>query len=91
MRATSDPGRGLPKLRDQLARLDDIKIPEQGAEAVAEEHAVPTGLAADERNALILWEAHGTCWRSLTPRRCRQAHPESPETSHTAKAIGQIW
>jgi hypothetical protein len=46
---------GLPKLRDQLARLDDIKYLSKAQKQSLRTRMSKQGLAADERNALILW------------------------------------
>ena len=46
---------GLPKLRDQLARLDDIKYLSKAQKQSLRTRMSEQGLAADERNALILW------------------------------------
>src|SRR5439155_1199948 len=46
---------GLPKLRDQLARLDDIRYLSKGQKQSLRTRMSERGLAADERNALILW------------------------------------
>src|SRR6266478_7773752 len=45
----------LPKLRDQLARLDDIKYLSRAQKQSLRTRMSVQGLAADERNALILW------------------------------------
>jgi len=46
---------GLPKLRDQLARLDDIKYLSKAQKESLRTRMSEQGLVADERNALILW------------------------------------
>jgi len=46
---------GLPKLRDQLARLDDIKYLSKAQKQSLRTRMSEQGFAADERNALILW------------------------------------
>ena len=46
---------GLPKLRDRLARLDDIKYLSKAQKQSLRTRMSQQGLAADERNALILW------------------------------------
>ena len=46
---------GLPKLRDRLARLDDIKYLSKAQQQSLRTRMSEQGLAADERNALILW------------------------------------
>jgi hypothetical protein len=46
---------GLPKLRDQLARLDDIKYFSKAEKQSLRKRLGQQGLAADQRNALIMW------------------------------------
>jgi hypothetical protein len=48
---------GLPKLRDQLSRLDDIKYLSKAEKQTLRSRLARRGLAADERNALIMWGA----------------------------------
>ena len=46
---------GLPKLRDQLTRLDDIKYLSKAEKARVRARMSQRGLVPDERNALIMW------------------------------------
>jgi hypothetical protein len=46
---------GLPKLREQLQRLDDIKYLSEEERRALRERLAHSGLAADQRNALIMW------------------------------------
>jgi hypothetical protein len=46
---------GLPKLRDQLTRVDDIKYLSKAEKALVRARMSRRGLAPDERNALIMW------------------------------------
>jgi hypothetical protein len=46
---------GLPKLRDQLKRLDDIKDLSRTEKASLRSRLSRLGLASDQRNALIMW------------------------------------
>jgi hypothetical protein len=46
---------GLPKLRDQLSRLDDIKYFSRQEKQTLRGRLSGQGLAPDERNALIMW------------------------------------
>ena len=46
---------GLPKLRDQLMRLDDIKELNKKEKEYLHGRLSAQGLAADQRNALIMW------------------------------------
>jgi hypothetical protein len=46
---------GLPKLRDQLAPLDDIKYFSKPEKQLLRTRLSQLGMAADERNALIMW------------------------------------
>jgi hypothetical protein len=48
---------GLPNLRDQLARLDDIKYFSKAEKQSLRTRVAQLGLGADERNALIMWGA----------------------------------
>jgi hypothetical protein len=46
---------GLPKLRDHLMRLDDMKELNKGEKQYLRARLSADGLAADERNLLIMW------------------------------------
>jgi hypothetical protein len=46
---------GLPKLRDQLARVDDIKYLSKGEKKSMRTRLSQLGLAADQKNVLIMW------------------------------------
>jgi hypothetical protein len=46
---------GLPKLRDQLARVDDIKYLSKGEKKSMNARLSQLGLASDQKNALIMW------------------------------------
>ena len=46
---------GLPKLRDQLVRVDDIKYLSRGEKQSLHARLKAQGLAGDQRNALIMW------------------------------------
>jgi len=46
---------GLPKLRDQLTRLDDIRYLSKAEKAQVRANMSQRGLVPDERNALIMW------------------------------------
>jgi hypothetical protein len=46
---------GLPKLRDQLTHLDDIKYLSKAEKAQLRARMSQRGLVPDERNALIMW------------------------------------
>jgi len=46
---------GLPKLRDQLTRLDDIKYLSKAEKAQLRARMSQRGLVPDARNALIMW------------------------------------
>lgn len=48
-------GEGLPKLRQQLARLDDIKYIGGKQKAALRTLMSARGIAPDERNSLIMW------------------------------------
>jgi hypothetical protein len=48
---------GLPKLRDQLTRLDDIRYFSKAEKRSLRGRITQLGLGADERNALIMWGA----------------------------------
>jgi hypothetical protein len=48
---------GLPKLREQLARLDDIKYFSNLEKQQLRTQITQQGLPADDRNALIMWGA----------------------------------
>lgn len=46
---------GLPKLRDQLTRLDDIRYLSKAEKQLLRARMSRRGLAPDERNTLIMW------------------------------------
>jgi hypothetical protein len=46
---------GLPELRDQLARLDDMKYFSKAEKQSLRKHLLQQGLAPDQRNALVMW------------------------------------
>jgi hypothetical protein len=46
---------GLPRLRDQLARLDDMKYFNQAEKELLRNRLLQRGLAPNERNALVMW------------------------------------
>ena len=46
---------GLPKLRDQLTRLDDIKYFSEAEKQSLRRSVKQQGLSADDRNAMVMW------------------------------------
>ena len=46
---------GLPKLREQLQRLDDIRYLSKEERQALRARLARRGLATDQRNALIMW------------------------------------
>jgi hypothetical protein len=48
-------GEGVPKLRDQLARLDDMKYFSKAEKQSLRKRLLQQGLPPDQRNALVMW------------------------------------
>jgi hypothetical protein len=46
---------GLPKLREQLSTVDDLKMFSRGEKQSLRRHLAARGIASEQRNALVLW------------------------------------
>lgn len=60
-------GQGLPKLREQLSRLDDITFLNKAEKQSLHARLAARGLAPDQRNALIMWGGSRTLLAVFDP------------------------